>query len=171
MVGLTSRVIFSILVAVFFLEPWLRLKSSIPLPRNIQIYLTNHCQSLRLTNMAEAIMNRSGEDSIGVWYVFLLNWLRTNWKSNIYPPWNWQFASEKRPSQKKTSIPTIHLRGRTCYFEGSHWNHLKSKGGIGYWHWISTPRGRSPIPSVPHAAPPTYRLVPFLSMDACRVTT
>ena len=33
----------------------------------------------------------------------------------IYPPWNWQFAPENRPSQKDISIiPTIHFQVQTC---------------------------------------------------------
>ena len=33
-----------------------------------------------------------------------------------YPPWNQQFAPENRPSQKETSIPTIHFQGQTVSF-------------------------------------------------------
>ena len=39
--------------------------------------------------------------------------------SRIYPPWNWQFAPENGPSQKETSLPTIHFSGYVSSREGN----------------------------------------------------
>ena len=43
----------------------------------------------------------------------------------IYPPWNQQFARENRPSQKETSLPTIHFQG-LCWFQGEWCRHFRT---------------------------------------------
>ena len=56
-------------------------------------------------------VKRDIEQSL-VWWVFLRRLQRFTASLFLekYPPWNKQFAPEHRPSQKETTIPTIHFQ-------------------------------------------------------------